>query len=271
MGWYFYFILAAFATPVQEASSGLAATVQKIADTERQLPWFWSSLLEGFGDIPYTFELKEARQALHSNGRPAAAGSTLQMEKIPLGGGSYYRCLMQNGASPCSETIVTALEKDSTRAAHFTDAEKAQSSAAREERRLRRRAFWTDFPAAFHFEFTGPGHMRFTPTGKYRAQRNPNTELLAKIKGELWFDPTTCEIVRMRYEMLDDAELIGRLYKGSTFEVTLSPMADKHRVPSKVSVRRKLPKGGYEDVETEFTNFRLFTSDSTIQFVDKDK
>ena len=244
---------------------------QKVAETEGRLPWFWCPPMDGLGDIPYTFELTEAKQLMDRSGKAARPGTSLKIERIPIAGGSYSRCLMQNGKVPCSDEVVNAVELDSRKAANFSAEEKEKAKAAGESRRARRRAFWADFPAAFRFQRAGSAQISFTPTGKYRPRREPDTELLARIKGEFWYDPSTFEVTRMEYQMLGDAETVGRLYKGSSYSVTLTKLLDDHYLPVKGEIRRVLPKGGIEDSVLEVVNYRRFTTDSSVQFVDRDK
>jgi len=253
-------LAACHALLVVAAGDDLASVVQKVADVERQLPWFWCPPMEGAGDIPYTYEMKETYPK-----------RSMRLERIPLEGGSYYRCLEQNGAAPCADEIVKALELDSKKAANFTPEEKAKAAAAHEGRRQRRKAFWTDFPTAFHFERVSPTEISFTPTGKYRPQREPDTGLLTKMKGAFRFNPDTFEITRMEYDILANDEVVWRLYKGSRVSVDLAQLADGHYLPLRVDMVRKLPKGGIETSFEEFSNYRRFATDSSVQFVDKDK
>lgn len=253
------------------AEDDLPEVVQKIADVERNLPWFWCPPLEGSLDMPYTYEMKEAKEFLDKRGKQVHPATSIHMERIPLEGGSYYRCLMENGTSPCSNAIVSALEADSRKAANFTAEEKATAAAAGEERRQRRRAFWTDFATAFRFQRIGPTEISFAPTGKYRPRREPNTELLARIKGSFQFDPATFEITRTQYDILADTEILWRLYKGSHVSVTLAQLADHHYLPLRLEIERELPKGGMENSTMEYANYRRFAADSSVQFVDRDK
>ena len=194
----------------------------------------------------------------------------MQLEKIPLIDGRYYRCLKQNGESPCAPEIVSALEQDSKRAASFTPEEKAKAAAAREGRSIRRHAFWTDFPNAFRFQQAGPDHLLFAPLAAYRPQRDPDTSFLRKIEGELWYNPQTYEITRMDYRMLADSEDSYKLTKGSSFSVTLAEMTDRHYFPLKTTEKRVMPKGEIDTTQMEFANFKSFATDSSITFIDKD-
>jgi len=115
----------------------------------------------------------------------------------------------------------------------------------------------------------GPAQVHFTPTSKYRPQ--PGSDLLAKIKGDFWFDPRTFEITRMQYDVLEDIGSVVRLRKGSSFSITLAENADHRYLPTKVTIIHKLAKGGVEDHATDFTNYRRFTTDSSVQFVLPDK
>jgi hypothetical protein len=241
-------IMALLLAAVAVASGGedLTSVVQKVADVQKQLPWFWCPPLEGAADMRYTYQMMEVRER-------SGKQSTLQMERIPVNGGSYYRCLAQNGASPWAAEIVEALEKDSKRAAEFTPEEKARAEAARKERRARRQAFCADFPAAFRFDRTGPAEIRFTPTGKFKGK----TDLVTKIRGSFSYDPETFEIVRMKYTVLGDTnEAAWRMYKGSTFSVSLELLADRHYLPARVEEFRKLPKGPPEHRTEEYANYK---------------
>jgi hypothetical protein len=195
--------------------------------------------------------------------RPA---TSLKLERIALEVGSYYRCLARNG-QPCPGSISDALEADSHKAANFTPEEKARAQAARAERFRKRQAFWTGFATAFQFTEVGPGQLRFAPKGK----RPPDdAALLGKIAGDLWFDPRTFEILRMEYRMTaDGGEPASRMPKGTTFSMTAAPAAEGRNLPLR-SVLHTVGKGS-ETKSYEFTKYRRFTADSTVDFTAPDK
>jgi hypothetical protein len=239
----------------------VASTVQRIADVGKKLPWFWSPPYEGLADLPYTYEMTEQRQ---TGKHPA---TSFRLERIGLDAGSYYRCLAQNGKSPCVVALSEALEADSHKAANFTPEEKANAKAARAERFRKRQAFWAGFPAAFQFTEAGPGQLRFAPKGKAPPE---DAALLGKIAGDLWFDPRTFEIVGVEYRMTaDGGEPASRMPKGTTFAMTTAPAADGRNVPLRSVLHRagKTP----ESSSFEFANYRRFTADSTVDFTGPDK
>jgi hypothetical protein len=264
-----FLLLFTLSTPVAFPADS-AEIAQKIADVQIHLPWFFSPIFEGLTDIPYTYQMSDTRTFADRKGKQTRPPSDTLIERIPLILGSYYRCLSQNGKTPCSPELAGALEAESQKAANFTAEEKAKATAARENRRVSRRAFWTDFSQAFRFREVAAGQLSFTPTGNYRPQGASKPDLLQKIEGQIWYNDRY-EITRMDYRVLADAEPKFRLFKGSTFSVTLANVADNHFLPQKAVIRRPLPKGVIETAETEFSNFRVFAADSTVNFVDKDR
>jgi hypothetical protein len=196
------------------------------------------------------------------------------MERIALDEGSYYRCLVQDGISPCSEELMQALERDSQKREHFTSEDRARIRNIREERYRRHRRFWTEFPEALLFERIGSNEIHFEPRRNYQATDAPPTTVLANMTGRFWFDPLTYEITKMEYELLGDAaNPVVPLSKGTSFSIELARLAtDGPLLPARLSVRRKLSQGRKrEDSSTDLFNFRRFAVESDVRFTETDE
>ena len=241
----------------------LLELVRKIADVQRDLPWFWSPPLEGMGEIPYTFHTLHRRRRLDQRDREVKLKKgeggyyrewrSLQLERISDNGYTHTRCISQDGISPCAGWLVQALSKDSQKWSNFTAEEKAKVAGVRLARTQRRNEFWSAFPNAFRFERIGPEQIRFAPLSD-----------ASGIEGQLWFDPATFHLTRMEYTVLADKE---RLPKGSRFRIELSKSGDGRLLPARVVIHRGIPKAGQveEDI-AEYGNYRRFAVDSEIVF-----
>lgn len=252
---------------------------QKVAATQRRLPWFWSPPLEGMVDLPYAYETKRLRRRLNRAGREILPPKgkdqfytqlrSLHLEQVIVDGYSYTRCLSQDEKSPCSATLVSAFERDGRKRTNFTAEEKQKVTAISAARRSRRHAFWDDFTEALDFEMAGPDRIRFAPNGKYRPRTDPNTELLTRLKGELRFDPTTYEIVQMEYELTGDADNpVTPLSKGFKFSIELRKHTDGRYLPAKLVERRPRERQEVEESVNEFLNFKIFGAEIDIRFED---
>jgi hypothetical protein len=263
---------------IAAADPAVADIVARIAGVERRLPWVWSPAAEGLADIAYTYEVRMTRRVLTRGGQeipPTAGGGlsqwrALQLERIPLDWGSFMRCVSENGTSPCSNEWVQEFERQTRLRDKLTPEDRARIDATREERRQRRRAFWDDFASALRIENSGANQLRFSPLPGYKARPGTSNGMLTAISGQLWFDPSTHEITRLEYDLLRDAdEPFLRLPKGSHFGIELTKLAGKHYLPLRISVRQKRGKAGeIEEKTTGFSQFRLFESESKIQFID---
>jgi hypothetical protein len=258
--------------------------VRRVVGAQKHLPWFWSPPTEGLADIDYTYEIKHSRRVLDHRGKEVLPQKvkggfcrpwrSVHMERIALDEGSYYRCLMQDGISPCSEELMQALERDTHKRENFTPEEKAKVRRIREERYRSSQLFWTEFPKALRFEQIGLNGVRFVPSDKYQPQHDSRTAALAEMAGQFWFDPLTYEITRMEYEMLGDVDTpVVPLSKGMSFSIELArSVADGPLLPTRVSIRRKVSKGRRtEDSSSDLFNFRRFAVESEVWFIETDE
>lgn len=232
---------------------------RRIAERQRSLPWFWTPVMEGMADLPYTYTYRTRR--IHNGG----AETTMEMDRVPLTGGSYYRCLKQDGSAPCSPQIVEALERDHRKRLGFSADELARVNRMGEERRRARGRFWGEFESAFRFRGAGTNRIAFAPSPAYRTAGVPGLELLANIEGALTFDPQTHELTAMEYRVLRDAVTSFRgdamtLAKGTVFSIRLEKLAGNGYVPARISVR-----ADKHERTAEYSNFRRFAVES--QFV----
>jgi len=126
----------------------LVELVRKVADVQRDQPWFWSPPLQGMGEIPYTFHTLHRRRRLDPRNREVKLKQgeggyyrewrNLHLERIADNGYTHTRCLSQDGISPCAGWLVQALSRDSRKWSNFTAVESAKVLEARQPRRQRR-------------------------------------------------------------------------------------------------------------------------------------
>ena len=279
-------LLLALLTPglVLADDTQTTEVVRRVVEAQKHLPWFWSPPTEGLADIAYTYETRQSRRVLDHRGKEVLPQKvkggfcrpwrSVHMERVALDEGSYYRCLMQDGISPCSEELMQALQRDSQKRENFTPEEKARVRGIREERYRSSQLFWAEFPKALRFEQIGLTQVRFVPAGNYQPQHDSRTAALAEMAGQFWFDPVTYEITRMEYEMWGDVNTpVVPLSKGMRFSIELARLAsDGPLLPTRVSTRRNVSKGKRtEDSSTELFNFRRFAVESEVRFVETDE
>jgi hypothetical protein len=254
--------------------AGLADAVRKVCEAGKQGAWFWGPPFDGVADIPYTYEHLIQRRILNRRGRevspPSNAGGlegwrSVRLERIALDWGSHFRCLMQDGKSPCSQEWIAELERQHARRSSLTAEDKARIDRSREARRERVRAFWTGLADSFVFERVSASELRFHPRLAYRPEPQ-SSPLLGRIAGRLWYDPATHEPTRLEYEVVGETG-DGALPKGMRVEVRLIRIAEGRYVPGRYFVGRPLSKGGlFEERTTECSNYRRFSSESDVRF-----
>jgi hypothetical protein len=269
------FAASLFLAPAHAGEAAAIETVRNIAAVQAKLPWFWSPPFEALADIPYTHEVTYTRRVEDRRGKevkPArnadglSGWRTVRLERIALEWGSHQRCLMQDGKTPCSPEWVKELERQAGRRSALTVEDKARIDATREERRQRRRAFWTSFSSAFQFEWTGNA-ISFQPV--VNAGAHPDSPLPAQLAGRLWFDAATHEITRLEYEVVGESG-DSQLPEGSRVSIEMTKPVDGRYLPRKVITRREVDKQGRtEERIAEFTNFRRFASDTQVRFEDR--
>ncbi len=208
------FLLCAMAAVA--ADDGLPLTVHRIADREAALLRAWSAPDEGMAEVPFVYQVVQYRVLLDKSGKPIGPEVTLLMERIPLDGGSYYRCLSQNGG-PCPADLVRSLENDERRRAGLSTAERGIALRNQMIRLHQRRLFWQQFPVEFEFKRGGANEIRFVPRKSSKA---------AAIQGSLKYDASTFEVLRMDYEFVGDSA-VGLM-----------------KVPSGTSVSMEMVRGG---------------------------
>ena len=241
-------------------------TARKIAAVQKELPWFWSLPIEGLSEIPYTYETRRFDRRVDSSGRELES-QKLVLERIALDGGSFYRCLSQNDAVPCSKSMTEALDLDSRRRSAFTSADKERVARIGAERRQNRRLFWSDFATGFRFTRPGPGRLRLEAASA-KGSRRPGSELLGNVSGMLWHNESH-HITRFEYKAL--APLAGGTKwseAGTQFAIELAPVENTY-LPVRASMRRsKPPSRTTEESSMDFLNYRRFAVESQIKFAD---
>ncbi|MFN7934616.1 MAG: hypothetical protein U0R19_14900 [Bryobacteraceae bacterium] len=237
-------------------------TVVRVAETQAMLPWFWSPPLEGFREIPYTFQSANLYRVRDARGKDKRPPLTLLLERTAVIGGIFNRCLAQNGTSPCSAEMLEVYKAGNEKAGAFPPEEKAAL-------RQRRRDFWREFPEAFRFEAIGTNGFRFRPAGKQHSQADSPAGLLGNMQGEVRFDPRTYEITLFEYEVLHNVTIPGRqLPKTAKYSITLSKSVDGHYLPERLFF--DVPRGKDRVMEwNEYSKYRRFAVESEIQFGDR--
>ena len=263
-------LLLSVAIPAQAPPA--LETIQKIAEVQKKLPWFFTPFPEGIRDLPYAYEYTFRKRSLNSKGAEVFPSKSktghykqarsMHFEQIPLksGYGWTTRCIEQDDlACTTQEGWNVPPQKNPA------DFRKAQ-----EKRRQERVALWNEFLRAFRFELSGPVRVRFTPTGKYKHGSVKDSELFEILQGELWFDPATYEITHLQFELIKDAgNLFAKYYKGTTYTIDLTKAIDNRYVPASWSLKinkRMLTKKGFEETEFKYFNYRKFETSSTITF-----
>jgi hypothetical protein len=217
------------------AGDGLQSTVYRIANREATLLRAWSAPDEGMAEIPFVYQVVQKRVLLGRRGKPIGPEVTLQMERIPLDGGSYYRCLGQNGGD-CPAGLSTAEREIALRNQMI--------------RLHQRRLFWQQFPVEFEFKRGGANEIRFTPR---------KNSMAAAIQGSLQYDASTFEVLRMDYEFAGDSAL-GLIKVPSGTSVSME-MVRGGELYSLVRMIQRLPqKGGSQEAIAEYTQFHRFAA-----------
>jgi hypothetical protein len=104
----------------------------------------------------------------------------------------------------------------------------------------------------------------------YKSSRGPVDGLLTAMNGRLRFDAVTMEIVHFECTLTRDVtDPFLRFPKGTRFEIDLTKAVDQHYFPVRSFVGARRGKSGETDeTTTEYSNFRLFKSESKIEFGD---
>ena len=235
-------------------------TIARVAETEAHLPWFWSPPMEGFFEIPYTFESDGLHSVLDARGHDKKGALRLHLERTAVLGGIFNRCVSENGVSPCSTTMLATYQRGNKKVVFGPE----EKSAVRE----RRLQFWRDFPQAFRFEALAGGRFRFIPRPGYNPRTDSHLQLLAGIQGEFSVDLQTYEVTALSYEVLKDVEIPGRkLSKGTKYSVTLTNSVNGHYLPSHLVFEQPLGKDRAIQAE-DYSNDRRFTTDTKLLFGD---
>jgi len=137
------------------------STIERMAEAQAHLPWFWSPPMEGFYEIPYTFESEGVHRVLDSHGRDKKQPLRLRLERTAVLGGIFNRCVAENGASPCSAAMLAVNQAANQRVVFGEE----QKSALREHRQQ----FRAEFPEAFEFVQLADDRFRFVPRREYKS------------------------------------------------------------------------------------------------------
>jgi hypothetical protein len=159
-------VAAIFAAWASLPAADLTSNVERIAEVQGRLPWFWTAAMTGMADIPYAYQITYTRQIRDATGR---------IVKPKRGGPAQTEWrLIRYELIPIEAQVSTCGTGD------YPDA-----NAVRAARRERERQDWADFAASYRFEpGPRPGLIRFASDEK---------------AGELEFDTATHEVTRMAY------------------------------------------------------------------------
>lgn len=250
-----FFLMLAVAGAVQTDQ-----TIARVAEVEAKLPWFWSPPMEGFYEIPYTFESEGIHRVLDNHGKDKKGPLKLHLERTAVLGGIVNRCVSENGVSPCSATMLATYERGNQKVL-FGPQERAVL-------REHRQQFWAEFPKAFRFETISADRYRFVPSRDYRPGAGAHSRLLANIRGEIVIDPQTAELRAMSYEVLTDVDISGRgLTKGTKYSITLTNAPGGHYLPLRLYFEQPIGKDSVVQAE-DYSNYKRFAVDVDVQFGD---
>lgn len=192
----------------------------------------------------------------------------LELEWIPLGWGAFFRCLSQDGTAPCPDEWVNEFERQAQRRESLSEEQRAKIDLLKRQRREHAREFWKGFALAFRCEAMSDHQLRFSPAQGYKPRAGRLEGLLRSISGKLRYDPATYEVTRLEYQLVrtvTDRHL--PLKKGARFLVELDrAQANGPYLPVRVLERRE--QGNHGEIEERainFSDFRRFHSDSTLQ------
>src|SRR5262249_2409878 len=101
-----YFVLF----PNRADAAQIESTIQRVSETQAHLPWFWSPPMEGFYEIPYTFESDGVHRVLDARGRDKKQPLRLHLERTAVLGGIFNHCVSENAVSPCSAATLAVYE-----------------------------------------------------------------------------------------------------------------------------------------------------------------
>lgn len=220
----------------------------------------------------FLFKARNDRSELDASGKPISTQS-YAWERIEIDGFTFGRTLERNGRA------LTAEERKAEEAA--IEGRLAELKAPTQKASVTRRAsagrrgaeedWFLEFPDALEFKLLGELgmdgravlHLDAQPRAGYRA-RNMRARVFEKMKGQIWLDKATSELVQADAEMFDTVSvgfgILGRIDKGTRFQMhrRIMPdgswLTDRQRI--RFGARIMLVKNLRNESFTEWTDFR---------------
>ncbi|MCC6539424.1 MAG: hypothetical protein IT162_17870 [Bryobacterales bacterium] len=221
----------------------------------------------------FLFQARNERSELDAEGKPIATQS-YTWERIELDGFTFGRTLTRNGKPLTVEERKAEDAAIQSRLAELkSPVKKADAAAATDSRRRRGvdEEWFLEFPDALEFKLLGEVtldsravlHLDAQPRAGYRA-RHMRARVFEKMKGQLWLDKATSELVQADAEMFDTVSvgfgILGRIDKGTRFQLHRRIMADGSwlidRQKIRFGARIMLVKNLRSEAFTEWTDFR---------------
>lgn len=220
----------------------------------------------------FLFRARNERSELDTAGKPIATQSHT-WERIEIDGFPFGRTLERNGKPLTAEERKAEDAAMQSRLAELkSPVQKANIAGSAPPRRRGVDEDWfLELPDALEFKLLGEIamdgravlHLDAQPRAGYRA-RNMRARVFEKMKGQLWLDKATSELVQADAEMFDTVNvgfgLLGRIDKGTRFQMHRRIMHDGTWVTDRQKVRFgariMLVKNLRSESFTEWTDFR---------------
>ncbi len=220
----------------------------------------------------FLFRARNERSELDAAGKPIATQS-YTWERIEIDGFTFGRTLERNGKPLTAEERKAEDAAMQSRLAQLKSPTRSASAAA--PARRRDEDWFVEFPDALEFKLLGEVtldgravlHLDAQPRAGYRP-RNMRARVFEKMKGAIWLDKSTSELVQADAEMFDTVSvgfgILGKIEKGTRFQMHRRMMPDGSwlidRQKIRFGARIMLVKNLRSEALTEWTDFRPRTS-----------
>jgi hypothetical protein len=228
----------------------------------------------------YTYQAREVEREMDGKGNVKSSHSRT-FDVLPMYGRPYRR-LIQKDDQP-----LTA-EEDRKQEEHWKEAlEKRRKQAeeegskehrALEKRRAEERRFTREIPEAYNFKLLGEEAISGKPAWVIQAEpkpgyqpKDPRAKMLTKIRGKLWIDKAEYQWVKIEAQTIDTISFgvfLARISPGSFIRFEQRRVNEEVWLPSHIEVgvdaRLALLKKLRGGIETTYTNYRKFQTDSRV-------
>jgi hypothetical protein len=234
----------------------------------------------------YTYQARAVSREMDGQGNVKSSHSRT-FDVLPLYGRPYRR-LIQKDDKPLTpaeqekqeERWKNALERRRKQ----TEDENSKEHRAYEKHRAEDRKFTREIPEAYNFKLVGEETVSGKPAWVIQAEpkpgyqpKDPQAKMLTKLRGKLWIDKAEYQWVKIEAETTDTISLgwfIARISRGSFLRFEQRRVNDEVWLPSHVEVgvdaRLALLKKLRGGVETTYTNYRKFQTDSRVVSTEAD-